>query len=408
MNVTTKLVLDTRRVKSNNKYPVKIRVFFLRRFRDYKTSYDLSKEEFINASSARPNKYMRDIIIELNALLSKANGIIKGLSIFSYEHFEKRFYVIQNDAQNIFAIFKSYIEELEKVKRIGTASSYRCAMISIKTFAGKIIGFYDVTEKFLSRYHQWMLDKGNSLTTIGIYIRSLRSIFNIAIEEGIIKREDAYPFGRRKYQIPAGSNTKKALTIEDIKKIVEYLPSAEKGFYEERSRDFWLFSYLSNGMNFNDLANLRWANIDGEIFRFTRVKTQKTEISNSKLISVYMNDLSFTILKKWGSVRNGMNDFVFDILDKSDDEYAVKKKVYQLVQTTNKNMKKIFENLSIKKPHTTYVARHSFSTILKKSGASIEQIQESLGHSSSTTTMKYLDSFDDDTKKELSKALINF
>ncbi|CAN5500481.1 hypothetical protein BH11BAC3_BH11BAC3_28370 [soil metagenome] len=51
-----------------------------------------------------------------------------------------------------------------------------------------------------------------------MYLRPLRSIFNEAIEEGIIKREKCHPFGRRRYCIPV-SKKKKALDLNDIKKI---------------------------------------------------------------------------------------------------------------------------------------------------------------------------------------------
>jgi site-specific recombinase XerD len=53
-------------------------------------------------------------------------------------------------------------------------------------------------------------------------------------------------------------------------------------------------------------------------------------------------------------------------------------------------------------------ARHSFSTVLKRSGVGIQQISEALGHSSINTTKSYLDSFEDDVKKEMAKALTNF
>ena len=43
---------------------------------------------------------------------------------------------------------------------------------------------------------------------------------------------------------------------------------------------------------------------------------------------------------------------------------------------------------------TTYVARHSFASVLKKSGVSIALISEALGHSDLSTTQVYLDSFD--------------
>jgi len=71
-------------------------------------------------------------------------------------------------------------------------------------------------------------------------------------------------------------------------------------------------------------------------------------------------------------------------------------------------MKRIAASLNIKIPITTYTARHSYSTILKHSGVSIEQISESLGHSDLRTTENYLDSFHLDSKKEVVKKLLNF
>ena len=44
----------------------------------------------------------------------------------------------------------------------------------------------------------------------------------------------------------------------------------------------------------------------------------------------------------------------------------------------------------------TYVARHSFATILKRSGVDIALISELMGHSDLTTTQIYLDSFDEE------------
>jgi len=64
--------------------------------------------------------------------------------------------------------------------------------------------------------------------------------------------------------------------------------------------------------------------------------------------------------------------------------------------------------LGIEKKVTTYVARHSFSTILKKSGASTEFIQEALGHTDVKTTQNYLDSFDKEIKKEFAGKLSVF
>ncbi len=71
-------------------------------------------------------------------------------------------------------------------------------------------------------------------------------------------------------------------------------------------------------------------------------------------------------------------------------------------------MKSIAKNLGIEKQCTTYFARHSFATVLKRSGLSKEFIGDSLGHSSDSTTERYLGSFEDGKRKEAANALVAF
>ncbi len=46
MSATINIIPDTRRIKKNNKYPVKLRVTFGRVPEYYQAIFDLSKEEF--------------------------------------------------------------------------------------------------------------------------------------------------------------------------------------------------------------------------------------------------------------------------------------------------------------------------------------------------------------------------
>ncbi|MCL2312422.1 MAG: tyrosine-type recombinase/integrase, partial [Firmicutes bacterium] len=60
----------------------------------------------------------------------------------------------------------------------------------------------------------------------------------------------------------------------------------------------------------------------------------------------------------------------------------------------NRYLKMIGEHLKFPISLTTYVARHTFATVLKRSGVNIAIISESLGHSDLATTQIYLDSFE--------------
>ena len=75
--------------------------------------------------------------------------------------------------------------------------------------------------------------------------------------------------------------------------------------------------------------------------------------------------------------------------------------VKNLVHLINDCMQVVAKEVGIEKKATTYVARHTFSTVLKRAGASTEAIQEALGHTNIKTTESYLDSFDRETQREL-------
>jgi integrase len=112
------------------------------------------------------------------------------------------------------------------------------------------------------------------------------------------------------------------------------------------------------------------------------------------------------IIEKWGISDRKPDRFIFPIVRFGDTPEMMQKTIDQFVQNTNKNLKRICKAQGIEKPVTTYYSRHSAATTLKRAGASILQIQEALGHSSSIVTQRYLDSFEDDAKKDLSMKLL--
>jgi integrase len=68
-------------------------------------------------------------------------------------------------------------------------------------------------------------------------------------------------------------------------------------------------------------------------------------------------------------------------------------------------MKKICKELKINKNVTSYYARHSWATVMKRSGAPMAMISDGLGHSSVPITENYLDSFELEQIQEQTKAL---
>lgn len=76
-----------------------------------------------------------------------------------------------------------------------------------------------------------------------------------------------------------------------------------------------------------------------------------------------------------------------------------KLKTMYLTRAINKRMQEVGEQLGIGNI-STYTARHSFATVLKRAGANIAYISESLGHQDLKTTENYLASFEREEREK--------
>ena len=444
MSVSIVMTLDTRRVKmKTGKYPVKLLVTFGREPRRYQTIYDLTESEYENLSASRVSEPMQKIRESLKLIKRTAEDAATELNPFCFENFEKGF-VFDNpllrqrkhktkaaaaaytrpddfdyrpyykkfplleapmpDPGTFGFTYLSFIKQLIQQGRITTAISYHCSYKSLIRFRGNV-RFTDITVSYLYQYEQWTKQGGMSKSTQGIYLRSLRAIFNEAIADGIITKEKCYPFGRRKYQIPTGRNIKKALKIDQIEKIYFYEPTCDS---ERRARAFWLFCYFANGINPKDVALLKNKNIQGEYLIFERAKTERTARTDPKPITIYVNEDMAAIIEELGNKDKNPETYIFPILYEGVTPLRQYDLIQLFIRSINDWMVKICEKLGIDKKATTIVTRHSFSTIMKNSGASTEFIQEALGHTDKRTTENYLDSFEKEIKKDFAAKLVPF
>ena len=76
-------------------------------------------------------------------------------------------------------------------------------------------------------------------------------------------------------------------------------------------------------------------------------------------------------------------DYIFPILDRRihKTEQQIYDRVRKVLKHVNKALHEWSRLLGLKIELTTYVARHTFATVLKRSGVNIAIISESLGHS---------------------------
>ena len=115
-------------------------------------------------------------------------------------------------------------------------------------------------------------------------------------------------------------------------------------------------------------------------------------------------DKAIEIIEKY---RNAYNSFLFPILSHLHyTEQQRANRVHKFITKVNCKLKEIGKELQIPIDLTTYVARHSFATVLKRAGVNTSLICESLGHSSEKVTQIYLDSFENSQIDEALKNLL--
>lgn len=159
-------------------------------------------------------------------------------------------------------------------------------------------------------------------------------------------------------------------------------------------------------MSTTDIAHLISSGIEKEFLQFKRRKTLRTRKKDQRPIKVALHPQAKAIIKKY---RSPENPYVFGVLEEGLSPVTQRNRIKKLLKFINSHMKEVAEELEIKMGAnhglTTYVARHSFATRLKRKGASTDEISEYLGHSSVDTTKNYLDCFEDELLKKRSSLL---
>lgn len=420
--------LDTRRELKSHKYPVKLRVFtpYPRKQKLYQTDFQFTEKEFESIwQTQKPRNEVKTDRAEIQSVLKKAVDTAKELETFTFEEFERIFFQKAGEPENVFFQYDAIIKQLKANDQIGTASTYDLSQKAIKHFLkdanGKeteILRFKEINPQWLNRFETYMISPkniinakgktvlvdGKSLTTVGMYLRTLRTLFKTSISAGIVKLSQ-YPFGRNKYEIPQSKAVKKALSKVQLKQLFDAEPMTPE---QAKAKDFFFFLFNTAGMNIKDMARLKYENLQDDRIIYVREKTKRTTKTNQTSVVVYLNDYSKEFISKYGNPEIKLKNYIFDIYKSGMSESEQFRKSQNFTKFINQAIKKLATENGLPGEISTYWSRHSFATNAIRSGASLEQVSEALNHKSSATTKGYFAGFESDAKRELTANLMNF
>lgn len=397
---TTSVILDTRKALSTKqgKFSVKLRVTFKVADKFVQEYYPLKmylgKKEYEQIRKSPKDAIQKEIQTSIEAVERKAWKVCGLRGVVDKKSFEAIYFGTSVD-YTVDSFFERTAKALEVEGRIGTATGIRNAIKSFIKYDKPGLLWMDITSQWLIGYETHSLQNGLSVSTIGIHLRALRKVFNEAIANGEVDA-DLYPF--RKYQIKTERKIKLPVGDNEVDKLKGYSSDHK---YRMKAVSFWLMSYYCNGMNFNDIAYLKWTDIVQGNIIYDRNKTRRTKKVVRKIVIPIRKEVQ-QIIDTYG---NPKGTYIFPFIEGVTDAKKRKTKLKQLMKTLNRHLRDAAKDLKIDAHLMNSIARHTYANKLLNMGVGKEFIQYALGHTSMDTTENYLSGFEMDRIKKVSEML---
>lgn len=408
-----RIVLYTSKKLKDNKHPV-VLVLTIDRERKYYTIGENNKGFAckVNQWDSEKNRFKKNFpdYKKLNSILDKkqleANDIIYNAQrdniIITHEYFTKEF-IKKVKKSTVISFFDEEIQRLKNIGSLSYSDTFKATKSVIYKYSGDNdnLKFTDIDYSFLKGLETYCFENSAKSNTVSVYMRTFRTLFNSAIKNDLCK-ESNYPFKSRNN--PNGyslehlntQTQKRAITHMQMKKIKNF--KTKPGSRLFHSKNIFMFSFYTIGMNFIDMANLKWSDIINNRIEYKRAKTGeqfsiKIQPELKKIIDYYK--------------KNKNSEYVLPIFNDThvtvEQKYNRKKKV---LKHFNDDLREIAGKVKIDFNITSYVSRHSWATIQKEKGTPTAIISEGLGHKTEAITQTYLKKFDNEVLDKANENLL--
>lgn len=370
---------------------LKIRITFNRQPRRYSSGCKIKlTEEQFNNDKLKITKQAKE---QCQRAVNIATEIVNELGAdFSFPAFTKEYKLRSSGKKKDMTLFCSIAEDYLNTQGLKnkTIAVYNTAINWVRKY-DEHLKINNITSDlvaewidFVKKEHKQNHGKELSENTIRNYLRSLRTIFNYAIEQG--KATSKNPFSCIKGQ-PLSSipRVKIALDEYELARFIDYTPQNNAECF---AKDFFLLTIQLSGMNLGDILSLKNKNIKGEYLEFRRKKTLKSGL----ITTIPLTNEARLILENYGHIDSSMpDDYILPYLAPCNTERSIDNKIHDIDKKLNNGLNSICQKLGLKKI-TTYAARHTYASFAQSAGMTAEHIQKFLGHTSSRTTQVYLSS----------------
>ncbi|MDB5015349.1 MAG: Site-specific recombinase XerD [Mucilaginibacter sp.] len=394
-----KIILDKRKAKTDGSYPICFQICHKRKTTTRSTKIYVQENEW--DETIKSIKKSNPLHKSLNVKLKKDLADLQSQLLLADEGKVQEYLnpipqpkPIAEVKKTIYQFAQELIDQLKTDSKTGNAWVYKSTANALKEFhPDEGLYFEDIDYQFLIKYNSFLAARKIKHNSIYLYIRTIRIFFNKAIKSKVVERSH-YPF--YDYKLRPEKTKKRAIDIAVLKGIKAVVLSSNTSIWH--TKNYFLLSFYLIGISIVDLALLKKTNVKNGRIIYKRRKT-------GKWYDIKLHSEAIEILNYYSDT----SEYLLPIANSNapDDEQLILG-IKGKTKLINKFLSQISMRLNIDQKITTYTSRHSWATMAKRAGFSIEIIAEALGHEyGNRTTAIYLDNFDQSVIDEVNEKVIN-
>ena len=249
------------------------------------------------------------------------------------------------------AYANSRVEKLRDEGRYDAAIKLKKYLRKFITYLGKNeVPFKDFDALLMRNYHTWLKNQELGRNTISLYIRNLKRVYKLAVNDGLAADINPFEGLDVSYHVKKERN---GLTLDEMKRLRSLDLSGEPR-QVVFARDIFLFTVYTKGMKSDDIFRLTEGNVsDGRL-------TYRQHLTG-KEISMPWEPPMQEIADRYK--RKGTTLLFPVITAKSPREQW--KQYDGILHRINYNLKKLGEKIGLNYPLNLTVARHSWESMTK-------------------------------------------
>ena len=245
----------------------------------------------------------------------------------------------------------SRVEKLRDAERYDAAIKLKMYLRKFIAYLGKNeVPFKDFDALLMRNYHTWLKNQELGRNTISLYIRNLKRVYKLAVNDGLVADSNPFEGMDVSYRVKKERN---GLTLEEVKRL-RGLDLSGESQQVAFARDIFLFMVYTKGMKSDDIFRLTRKNIkDGQL-----IYRQHT---TGKEISIPWEPVLQKIADRYE--QKGTARLFPVITAKSPREQW--RQYDGILHRINYNLKKLGEMMELGYPLNLTVARHSWESMTK-------------------------------------------